>query len=306
MRQPVPCRSPVLGRVRIAVCAVGLLVTAGPALAQTPAPGQTPPTDQTPAPVTLPREIDLNLINLPTTLSLRNHHSYFRLTHRFARDLLRGDVGEVASDLFGLDQGAVIGFEYRFALTGNLEAGVHRSLLSKTIQTFAKWDAVRQGDRLPVALSVTASVEGLNNLREKRQPALALTVSRVFGDRLALYATPAFVGRTHAVDIVAGHDPTHGVGGNSDEHADHADTWFAGFGARVRFTPTGYIVGEYVPRLHGYDPNANMWGVAIEKRTGGHTLQLNFTNSFATTLGQLARGGNSGQVLLGFNITRKF
>jgi hypothetical protein len=121
-----------------------------------------------------------------------------------------------------------------------------------------------------------------------------------------MYATPAFVGGTRVVDFIAGHDADHGVGGTIDEHAHHPDTWFAGIGARVRFSATGYIVGEYTPRLYGYDPNAAIYGLAIEKRTGGHTLQLNFTNSFATTLGQIARGGNAGQILLGFNITRKF
>ena len=79
-----------------------------------------------------------------------------------------------------------------------------------------------------------------------------------------------------------------------------------GSAARLRFSRTGYIAGEYTPRLHGYDPNRGEWGVAVEKRTGGHTLQLNFTNSFGTTLGQLARGGSPHDVYLGFNITRKF
>ena len=57
---------------------------------------------------------ELNLINLPTTTSLNNHQSYFRLTHRFARDLRRGDFGSLAEDFFSLDNGAVIGLEYRF------------------------------------------------------------------------------------------------------------------------------------------------------------------------------------------------
>ena len=35
-------------------------------------------------------------------------------------------------------------------------------------------------------------------------------------------------------------------------------------------------------------------------------LQLNLTNSFGTTLGQIARGGSPHDVYLGFNITRKF
>jgi hypothetical protein len=278
-----------------------LLLSPSPVFAQAPA--ADPPVLTTP----LPREIDLNLINLPTTLSLKRHRGYFRLTHRFARDLRRGSFDDLAQSLFSLDDGAVIGLEYRYAITGNVHAGVNRSMLSKTIQTFAKWDAIRQGDSRPVSISVMGSYEGLNNLKDSHQPGVAVTVSRSFGDTLALYATPAFVKDTHVAELASGHDHDHGeVPGAIDEHANHHDTWFTGIGARVRFRPTGYIVGEYTPRLAGYDPGKGVWGFAIEKRTGGHTLQLNITNSFGTTLGQLARGGSPHDVYLGFNITRKF
>jgi len=286
--------------------AVGaFLLGALPAFAQTQSPTPTP--DPVPVAAPLPAQIDLNLINLPTTMSIARHKGYFRLTHRFTSDLRRGSFSQNAADLFTLDKGAIIGLEYRFGITSNLQAGVHRSLLSKTIQTFARWDFLRQGDSLPVSVSLTGSFEGLNNLRERHQQGVAVTVSRTFGDRLALYATPAFVASTHAVDFIAGHEGhEHDTGLEEDEHANHDDTWFAGIGGRLRFSHTGYITGEYSPRLHGYDPNRGEWGVAIEKRTGGHTLQLNFTNSFGTTLGQLARGGSPHDVYLGFNITRRF
>jgi hypothetical protein len=40
---------------------------------------------------------------------------------------------------------------------------------------------------------------------------------------------------------------------------------------------------------------------------GGHTFQLNFSDGFGTTMGQLARGGtDSDNWYLGFNISRKF
>jgi Membrane bound beta barrel domain (DUF5777) len=281
-------------------------------LSATPVFAQAPPTDPAQAPdipvaAPLPPQIDLNLINLPTTMSIARHRSYFRLTHRFAADLRRGSFSNLAADLFTLDRGAIIGLEYRFGITSNLQAGIHRSLLSKTIQIFGRWDAVRQGDSFPVSLSLTGSYEGLNNLRQNYQPGVAVTVSRTFGDRLALYATPAFVGDTHAVDFIAGHEGhDHDTGLEEDEHANHNDTWFMGIGGRLRFSHTGYVTGEYTPRLHGYDPNVGEWGVGIEKRTGGHTLQLNFTNCFGTTLGQLARGGSPHDVYLGFNITRRF
>jgi len=297
LRRAVPLGLP-------SVLLVACLAVAPPAFAQAVTPAS-PPAGTPSARAPLPEQIELNLIDLPTTLSVQRHRSYFRLTHRFARDLRRGDLGELASDLFSLDNGSIIGLEYRFGITASLQAGVHRSMLSKTIQTFARWDAIAQ-DRSPVAASLTVSVEGLNNLRQKRQPAVALTVSRVFGDVAAFYATPALVGRTKAVDFIAGHEDHIGELGEPDEHSNHNETWLLGLGTRVRFSRTVYVVGEYTPRLAGYDPNAGTWGVAIEKRTGGHTLQLNFTNSFGTTFGQLARGGSPHDIYLGFNITRKF
>jgi hypothetical protein len=283
----------------------GAFIAAVFVLGVLPAAAQTEPPD-IPAVSPIPPEAELNLINLPTTRSLNRHQSYFRLTHRFARDLRRGDFGDLASDLFSLDSGAIIGVEYRFAITGALHAGVNRSMLSKTIQTFARWDALRQGETLPVSLSVTGSVEGLNNMRQNYQPGIAITASRTFGDSLALYAMPAFVARTHAVDFIAGHEDHDDGLLEEDEHATHDDTWLVGLGARIRFSRSGYIVGEYTPRVGGYDPNRGVWGVAIEKRTEGHTLQLNFTNAFGTTLGQIARGGSPHDVYLGFNITRRF
>jgi hypothetical protein len=298
-------RTHIYSRIVLPLCAAALL--ASPGAAQTNPAAPAPPSSEPVSSSTpLPAQIELNLINLPTTQSIAAHKGYFRLTHRFARDLRRGSFGELASDLFSLDQGAIIGLEYRFGITSNIQAGIHRSLLSKTIQTFGRWDALRQGGILPVGVSLTLSVEGLNNLREKRQQAIAITASRTFGDRLALYATPAFVAGTHAVDFIAGHEEHGDLGLVEDEHANHDDTWFTGLGARVRFAQTGYITGEYTPRLGGYDPNRAEWGVGIEKRTHGHTLQLNLTNSFGTTFGQLARGGSPHDIYLGFNVTRRF
>jgi hypothetical protein len=300
-------------RSTLRLAAAMLFLVSAPAFPQDPAaPDQAPAPDPSPAqdvPAVAPRptQIDLNLINLPTTMSIARHHSYFRLTHRFTSDLRNGNLGDQAADLFGTDRGAIIGLEYRFGITSAIQAGIHRSMLSKTIQMFGRWDALRQGESMPVALSLTLSSEGLNNFRERYQNGIAITASRTFGDRLALYTTPAFVSGTHAVDFIAGHeDHDHDLGLEEDEHANHDDTWFMGFGGRLRFSNSGYLAGEYTPRLHGYDPNKGVWGVAIEKRTGGHTLQLNFTNSFGTTFGQLARGGNPHDVYLGFNITRRF
>jgi hypothetical protein len=67
-----------------------------------------------------------------------------------------------------------------------------------------------------------------------------------------------------------------------------------------------YIVGEVAPRASGYRPDKPAYGFAIEKRAGGHLFQLNVNNGQGTTFGQLARGGPSDSLYLGFNLARKF
>lgn len=284
---------------------LAFVCVSSPAVAQTPdAPPQPPPTPARPA------EPEQNLVNLSTTQPLKRHGNYFRITHRFARDLRRGSFNDLAESLFSLDDGAVIGLEYRFAPTSHLQAGIHRSMFAKTIEVFGRYDAWRQGAQVPVSLSGFASVEGTDNLSDNHAPGLGVVVSRVFGDVVALYASPTFVWNSRlATDVpgLEGHDE-HDIDlpVAADLEAEGQNTFFVGLGARVRFRPTAYVAFEIAPRLAGYDPLRASWGVAVEKHTWGHMFQLNFTNNFGTTYGQIARGGSEHDVYLGFNITRTF
>lgn len=273
-----------------------------------PAAGQTPDPPSRPA----DPQVELNLISLPTTQSVQRHHGYFRLNHRFARDLRLGDFGDLAADLFALDNGAVLGLEYRFGLTSALQAGIHRSTLTKTLQAFGRWDAIRQGAPFPIAASAFASIEGLDNLQEARQPAYGAVLSRTWGRSLAIYASPTYVdGTNHAALTAAGFSGHHHDGEAVDDVpdvvvADDDWTFYVGLGARARLRPSLFVVAEYSPRQAGYAEGPPAWGAAIEKMTHGHTLALSITNSYATTPGQIARGGTSDALYLGFNITRKF
>src|SRR5712691_6875443 len=86
-----------------------------------------------------PAEPDYRVINLPTTLRLPLYKSNFELTHRFNGNLRRGDFGDQAGNLFGIDQGATIGFEYRFAPMRHVEVAVYRENYDRTIQMYGKW-----------------------------------------------------------------------------------------------------------------------------------------------------------------------
>ena len=261
--------------------------------APTPSPGQSAtqssatPDEDDDAELVL-AEPDFRVLNLPSTLRLPRYGSSFQMTHRFNGNLRQGSFSENASNLFGLDQGAAVGFEYRFGIARHLQAAVYRTGIGKTFQFYAKYDAVRQGDSFPLSVSGLVSVEGEDNFQEHYAPALGMAVSRTVADRLAVYATPVWVHNTAAIL-------------NIDR-----DTVFVGIGGRVRFGATVYLVGEVIPRASGYRPDTAAYGFAIEKRAGGHIFQLNFNNGQGTTFGQLARGGVSDSLYLGFNLARKF
>jgi len=266
-------------------------------------------TDQPPPPQ--PSQIDETVINVPTTLPLKAHHSYFRLTHRFARDLRRRGTtfGQLAEDLFSLDNGAIIALEYRFGITSNLQAGVHRSILNKTIEAFGYWDALGQETGHPVGLSIGGSFEGTNNMQQDYQPGVSASISRTHGGWLALYASPAYVHHAHTTTLLELHEGhSHDTAGGEDPDAqlDKRDTFFIGLGGRVRFLPSAFFVGEVSPRLAGYSPDRAAWNVGVEKLTHGHVLQLNFGNNFSTTPGMVARGGDKHNLFMGFNLSRKF
>jgi hypothetical protein len=233
-------------------------------------------------------EPDFRVLNLPSTLRIPFRGSSFQLTHRFNGNLRRGSFGANAGNLFGLDQGAAVGFEYRFGIARHLQAVAYRTAIDKTFQFHAKYDAVRQSRSVPASLSALVSVEGADNFRERLSPALGLVASRTAGDRLAVYATPVWVHNTAALL-------------NIDR-----DTVFVGIGGRLRVSSTVYVVGEVVPRVGGYSPDKPAYGFAIEKRAGGHMFQVNFNNGQGTTFGQLARGGFADSLYLGFNLARKF
>jgi hypothetical protein len=276
----------------------------------TPATTETAPAPQ-PSSAEVRKEADQTLVNLGTTLPLRKWGSYFRITHRFSRDLRRGTFGQLAEDLFSLDNGAIIGLEYRIGLPGRTQAGINRSIFGKTISVFGRWDGWQQPDGHPLSLSTTLSIEGQNNLRVDQQPGISATLSRVWGP-LALYASPTFIWDAHTPTLQALHEG-HEHGGEAeedpeldDDNLDQDNTAYIGLGVRAHIRPSVALVFEISPRIHGYTPDTALWSAGIEKLTRGHVLQLNFSNSFGTTPGHVARGGSPHDVYMGFNLTRKW
>lgn len=256
----------------------------------------TPPAPQTPSSdsssdderLTPPGEPEFRVINLATTLRLPTHKASFELTHRFDGNLRANSFAENASNLFGLDQGAAVGLEFRYAVAHHVEAAIYRTSIDQTIQFYSKVDLLHQHASMPIGLSAIVSVEGSKNFHANYQPGVSVIVSRDIATRLALYAEPTYIGRS-------------GISAGIDE-----GTTYVGFGARARVRERMYLVAEVSPRVMGYRPGTAEYGFGIEERVGGHVFQLNFTNGIGTSLGQVARGGIPKALFLGFNLARKF
>jgi hypothetical protein len=235
-----------------------------------------------------PLQPDFNLAALPTTLRMPRGKWAFRVTHRFTRELGSGDFGDLVSDLFGIDGGAQIGLEVRYGLLPGTQIGVHRTS-DKTIQLFAQQSILKQRDGAPIGLDAIGTFEGFDNLRNHQMGTIGVLMSRNVARRAALYVEPMFVANANPF----------AVGDNN--------TVMLGLGGRLRVRPSTYLVAEYTPRLAGYDPLADQISFGVEMRAGGHLFQLNFSNGFGTTLGQLAAGGvEYDSWFFGFNISRKF
>jgi Membrane bound beta barrel domain (DUF5777) len=236
-------------------------------------------------------EPDFTLIALPTSLRVPKYKGAFRVTHRFTRPLGEGDFGDLVADMFGIDSSAVLGLEYRFGIVPGGQIGVHRTS-DRTIEFFGEYGVFRQGAKMPLEVAVLASVEATNNFKDTKSPSLGAIVSRRVGTRAAFYVEPQWVNNSNPLP---------------KEIADHNDTFMIGLGTRIRVRPSVYVVAETSPRVAGYKPGANKTAFAIEKRAGGHSFQVNFSNGFGTTLADIARGGaNTSDWYMGFNISRKF
>ena len=257
---------------------------------QTPAPAVVEKADRgEPDLPFVPSEPDFTLVSLPTTLRLPAGRWGFRVAHRFTRDLGQGSLGDLASDFFGFDSGAIVGLELRYGLWPGTQLSLLRTS-DRTIQFLGQMSVLRQSASRPFGLDALAAVQGGDNFTEDFTGTFGANLSRRFAERGAVYVQPLFI-----VNPLP-------------ESATASDSAFMlGLGARVRVTSSMYVVGEFAPRLSGDDTGDHHASFAVESRRGGHSFQINFSNTWAMTLGQVARSyGSGGNWHIGFNITRKF
>ena len=184
---------------------------------------------------------------LPTTLRLPRNRMAFRLTHRFNQPLEDSGI----DDLWGMDSGALIGFEFRYGVIPGGQVGFYRTSDS-TIQLFSQYDVFKQSASMPVGIAAFGSIEGTDNFTDKYSPTIGAIISREFGTRAAVYAHPFWVNNTNP-------EPSDLVDDNS--------TTMLGFGLRLRVLSATYFVVEAAPRVIGLRPRHD--ARVVRHRTAG-------------------------------------
>ena len=254
------------------------MLIAAPAFAQDDDPDRDPNDSQP----------DFYVATLNTNLRLPKGKMAFRLTHRFLRTLGDGDFGDLASRFFGLDSGAQIGLDLKYAPFSGGQIGIYRTS-DRTIQLQGQYNLVKDANG-PIGVGLVVNVDGTDNFTDEFSPGAAIVLSRELGDRGAIYLQPSLVGNTNLINDI------------DDDH-----TAMVGIGARLRLGRNSYVFAEGSPRISGFTPGDDMVSFGFEQRYGGHVFQLNVSNGVGTTLAQVARGGTgSDNWYLGFNLARKF
>jgi hypothetical protein len=250
--------------------------------------GRTPPTPSFWAP---------RAINLPTPREIGRGRFLFRIGHRFYPSVKEGyDV------FYGLDGPASILLSLGYGLSDRFDLTLSRSnRYQEWSLTFDYvWLRPNKDASLPLTAAahlvtglVTEKREGVStfsseNMKFTFQLSLALEVH----ERVALLLVPSYAANTnHWQD-------------------DSEGTLALGTGARVTLFDEFSILVEWIPVLGGYHAKSHGWGLALEKKIGGHVFQVFALSTVGIQEPQYLPGGDlcirEGDVRFGFNIFRWF
>jgi len=240
-----------------------------------------------------------NIVNLPDGKPLKAGEVDFTIGHRFLQDIRSAGGG----GLLGFDSGAYITFGGRVGLTDRLSVGAYRSNFFRSFQDRtpiefnAAFQVSRQKTSVPITLQLRAGVEGSQNFTDLYRPYLQVVATRTFADRVSIAAVPTFAFNTRNSDTLL--RPVFGF--------EHKHTQALGIGVGIRFLPTASIVGEYIPRLHGFRGEVKDYAglsVGLQKSTNRHTFELVVGRQVAMTAAEYAVQGTD-TFRIGFNIFRR-
>ena len=237
----------------------------------------------------------MKVVNLPNGKPMKAGGVDVIFQHRFIQDI---DAGGPSS-LWGLDSPAVVMFGVEVGITDRISGGILRTNFDKTIEISSTLNIARQGKRSPLTLLLRGGVEGRQNFGERYSPFIQPVLTHTVGTRFSFTLSPTFAFNTR--------DEFSNVPPESRYGEEHNDTISLGVGAGIRLLDTTSIVGEFIPRLWGFQGERDDRGgvsMGLQKSTNRHTFELVVSRQIPMTTAQYAVQG-TGLFRIGFNIYRR-
>ena len=240
-----------------------------------------------------------NIVNLPNGKPLKRGEVDFLIGHRFLQDISAAGPG----GLWGFDSGAYITFGGRVGITDRISVGAQRSNFFRSFQDRTpiefngQFQISRQSAEVPITVQARLGVEGSQNFTDLYRPFLQVVATRTFKDRVSLTAAPTFAFNTRNPETFL--RPVFGF--------QHRNTQALGLGVGIRFLPTVSLVGEVIPRVHGFRGEVKDYAglsVGLQKSTNRHTFELVVGRQVVMTTAAYAYQGTD-TFRVGFNIYRR-
>ncbi len=223
----------------------------------------------------------------------------FRINHRFA------PLNQGFYNLFGLDfVSARIGFDY--GITDRFMVGIGRTGTNKEADGFIKYKLIQQqdgpgGNPLSVALLGSYMYRGVRmdpalNVKagDRMYYTAQLMVARKLNEHTSLQISPTYTHYNRIINLTGG----------------SKDLFSIGFLARQKISKRVSINAEYFVQTNRFDGTYNPLSIGVDINTGGHVVQLHFTNSIGmnehTFIHETFGSWGKGDIRYGFNISRIF
>lgn len=228
-----------------------------------------------------------------------------RFAHRFNGSLDDGSFSDQIHSLFGMDSGANVTMGIAYTPMRDLELSLNRSNVLDAIEVSAKYVVMQQAPAIPATLAVRGGADWRteSDLDDRSSLFAQAILSRRFGSRTELFATPTFV--TNAGRVARDNGT-----GALFEHAFNVPVALV-FAVRQNTM----LVAEWTPLNRDLPDDFNgddAWAFGIKQAIGGHHFEVMLSNTLSTTVAQSATTTylgaplRTGDLHIGFNIERKF
>lgn len=241
-----------------------------------------------------PRDpLGTRFVNVPTPFPVGAGMWELLFVHRFQETVQDGD----ASNLWGIDGAADIGFGGTVGLTRSLDVALYRFSFQETWELAGKYLVFEQAPRVPLSIALRAGVDRVerDGVADPTRPFAQLIVSRRFalpnrhGQGITLFAAPSWAGDTPRL----------------------RNAWNVPLGIAFPLLHGRMVQVEVVPANRDLDDSVLSWNLGFTHDAGRHIFEIVVGNSRATTVDQMLGsdfppGYEEDDVRLGFNLIRLF